>query len=84
MSNIKRIIIKDKKTCAVCGAVVANGEMAQAARVYICNSCVQEMVKNPIVEIKADGLMPGQPCSHPGCCAHITHPCEVCGRTGCC
>jgi len=22
-----------------------------------------------------------KPCSHPGCLSHITHPCEVCGRT---
>ena len=25
---------------------------------------------------------PGQPCGHPGCLAHISHPCEGCGRTG--
>lgn len=22
----------------------------------------------------------GEPCKHPGCKNHITHPCEVCGR----
>ena len=22
----------------------------------------------------------GEPCSHPGCLNHISHPCEVCGR----
>jgi hypothetical protein len=22
----------------------------------------------------------GEPCPHPGCKNHITHPCEVCGR----
>lgn len=22
----------------------------------------------------------GQPCSHPGCLSHISHPCEICGR----
>ena len=22
-----------------------------------------------------------EPCSHPGCLSHVTHPCEVCGRT---
>lgn len=27
-------------------------------------------------------LKPGQPCGHPGCLAHITHPCEGCGRIG--
>jgi DNA-directed RNA polymerase subunit RPC12/RpoP len=24
----------------------------------------------------------GQPCDHPGCLNHITHPCESCGRIG--
>jgi hypothetical protein len=23
-----------------------------------------------------------EPCGHPGCLSHITHPCEGCGRTG--
>lgn len=23
----------------------------------------------------------GEPCSHPGCLNHVTHPCEGCGRT---
>jgi len=39
---------------------------------------VVEMQKSNIVphyEVK-----PGQPCSHPGCANHITHPCEGCGR----
>ena len=22
----------------------------------------------------------GEPCKHPGCLKHITHPCEGCGR----
>lgn len=26
-------------------------------------------------------LKPGEPCDHPGCLSHITHPCEGCGRT---
>lgn len=24
----------------------------------------------------------GEPCGHPGCLNHITHPCEGCGRVG--
>jgi len=28
------------------------------------------------------GLEPHQPCSHPGCLSHQTHPCEGCGRIG--
>jgi hypothetical protein len=25
---------------------------------------------------------PGKPCPHPGCIAHLSHPCEGCGRIG--
>jgi len=25
---------------------------------------------------------PGKPCAHPGCIAHLSHPCEGCGRIG--
>jgi hypothetical protein len=25
-------------------------------------------------------LKDGEPCSHPGCAHHLTHPCERCGR----
>ena len=25
-------------------------------------------------------LKDGEPCDHPGCLSHVTHPCEVCGR----
>jgi hypothetical protein len=24
----------------------------------------------------------GEPCKHPGCLSHMTHPCEGCGRIG--
>jgi hypothetical protein len=27
-------------------------------------------------------LRDGEPCSHPGCLRHLTHPCEGCGRVG--
>lgn len=27
-------------------------------------------------------LKDGEPCDHPGCLLHISHPCEGCGRVG--
>lgn len=27
-----------------------------------------------------DAKFPDGPCEHPGCFAHVTHPCEKCGR----
>jgi hypothetical protein len=41
-------------------------------------------IKQPSnTQMHMGSLKPGEPCSHPGCCSHITHPCEGCGRTGC-
>ena len=33
-------------------------------------------------EKKLASLNPGEPCGHPGCLSHVTHPCESCGRVG--
>lgn len=27
-------------------------------------------------------LRDGEPCGHPGCLSHVSHPCESCGRIG--
>jgi len=29
---------------------------------------------------KLENLEEGQPCKHPGCLSHVSHPCEGCGR----
>jgi len=34
----------------------------------------------PKMELSA--LRDGEPCTHPGCLRHLTHPCEGCGRVG--
>ena len=34
------------------------------------------------IDINGKRFVDGQPCSHPGCFHHITHPCEGCGRIG--
>ena len=39
-----------------------------------------------VVESQKQNIVPhyeakqGQPCSHPGCANHVSHPCEECGR----
>ncbi len=33
-------------------------------------------------ELSGVPLKDGEPCSHPGCVNHLTHPCEQCGRVG--
>lgn len=35
------------------------------------------------IGVKLHNFKPGQPCGHPGCCSHVTHPCEICGRIQC-
>jgi hypothetical protein len=35
-----------------------------------------QAVKDELVKLLDDG----EPCYHPGCLSHVTHPCEVCGR----
>jgi len=32
--------------------------------------------------MKSGLLKDGEPCGHPGCLHHMTHPCEGCGRVG--
>lgn len=35
---------------------------------------------NGLLSRKFISLKPGEPCHHPGCLNHISHPCEGCGR----
>ena len=39
-------------------------------------------VKDFIDNINKQKFEPGEPCNHPGCSSHISHPCEGCGRIG--
>ena len=39
---------------------------------------VLERAKSKTLDINS--LRDGEPCSHPGCLSHVTHPCEHCGR----
>lgn len=34
------------------------------------------------MKFNSKDLKNGEPCDHPGCLNHITHPCEGCGRIG--
>jgi len=55
--------------CDDCGSEVAESISRYKVMAYnfrVCNA--------------ADQLRPGQPCGHPGCLHHVTHPCEGCGR----
>ena len=38
-------------------------------------------IKNPFI-YDGSSIPDGQPCGHPGCLNHISHPCEGCGRIG--
>ena len=51
-------------------------------------SKTDERKKPQIVDVEAmlrriewlQTLGPGDPCDHPGCLHHVSHPCEGCGR----
>jgi hypothetical protein len=54
--------------CVVCGSSFTGNK-----RRTVCKQCAAP----------ASGrYKDGEPCSHPGCLSHISHPCEGCGRTG--
>jgi hypothetical protein len=36
--------------------------------------------KPNLSNVPKNDLKDGEPCDHPGCTNHITHPCEKCGR----
>ena len=40
--------------------------------------------KAPMPSLPAKGQVfkDGEPCTHPGCLSHVSHPCEGCGRIG--
>lgn len=44
---------------------------------WLCNPCNLECVAQR--DAQAEEAQ-SQPCSHPGCLNHVTHPCEDCGR----
>ena len=41
---------------------------------------IHRMKQKPITP---EEYLDGEPCSHPGCSRHVSHPCEVCGRIAC-
>jgi len=68
--------------------------VTKKAGMWLCQNCRQELEDQRAVVIEKsrpmgdelgltdEGLWrDGEPCSHPGCLNHITHPCERCGRT---
>lgn len=42
----------------------------------------KRLYENPWGSFMKVKYQDGQPCRHPGCMAHISHPCERCGRVG--
>ena len=52
-------------------------------RLYGLEAALKILKEPSNTRIHMGSLKPGEPCSHPGCCNHITHPCEGCGRVGC-
>ena len=55
--------------------------IALVNNVYLATKIKASIDANSIeLHIPPDQLRPGEPCDHPGCLQHRTHPCEGCGR----
>jgi hypothetical protein len=50
---------------------------ARAAMERLFSATPEELGKAAVRQ----ALRPDQPCAHPGCLSHVSHPCEGCGRT---
>jgi hypothetical protein len=61
--------------CRICGGYKRNVGLHLGEFVGHKPDCKLGIALSRIASIKD-----GEPCSHPGCLAHITHPCEGCGR----
>ena len=70
--------------------MVKESDMELQIMDWLCPECGLELSKHLIstdcpvsdVDEPAEPLKDGEPCSHPGCSGHFSHPCEVCGRIG--
>ncbi len=40
------------------------------------------LLLHKVAALLSNHYKPGEPCPHPGCLSHITHPCKGCGRIG--
>ena len=68
-------------------AFVPVSEVKKLKAMFIdaCNSLTNEgiAIPNEWEDIVKEGeYRDGEPCDHPGCLSHISHPCEGCGRIG--
>jgi hypothetical protein len=68
------------------GPEIAMQEMEQSARAaWTCGTPAHEPETTDNAMMPTQGRVfarHGEPCPHPGCLSHQTHPCEVCGRRG--
>ena len=42
----------------------------------------EELLQIHVIKAALTEVDFGEPCGHPGCLNHISHPCEGCGRIG--
>ena len=68
-----------------CGVLAMEVGTGTGGTTYLCGVCGESWTEAPVfpdlyIGPQEDDLPDGEPCGHPGCLSHITHPCEGCGR----
>lgn len=58
------------------------GDVDKADCVQVCDDCWEKVKPSNNKQFYEKWRKDGEPCSHPGCASHISHPCEVCSRIG--
>jgi len=86
----KREIMKEKRRRMKAQGLVplpqlwCTPELAKSIREQVCREQEFLATCTSVNYEQAEGrrkrLKDGEPCSHPGCLHHVTHPCEGCGR----
>ena len=68
---------KDKIFDTPVGCSAGNGDGHQWWK--YCDNC-GEIIWPVFAYTPHNCYLPEEPCDHPGCLSHVTHPCEGCGR----
>ena len=70
-----------KFICDKCGAVEPSKVFYSCPSQADCPKCGERLTEIGGGIMVRQKFMDGEPCGHPGCLHHATHPCEGCGRT---
>lgn len=74
---IRRAIEHVKQDCVRRGVDISGSTVTVSVKPHDEQEAFARCEKSPIVR---ERLGDGEPCDHPGCLSHVSHPCEGCNR----